>query len=55
MVTKTLLLCEPPETCCPSVAFHDDGRITIGEDNDVAILTKAQWNLLVKAIREGRL
>jgi hypothetical protein len=55
MITKKLLLCEPPDTCCPSVEFHDDGKVVMGEDDGLAILTSAQWRLLVTAIRDGKL
>ncbi len=55
VIIKSLLLCEPPDTCCPSVEFHDDDRVTIGENDAVAVLTRRQWELLVAAIRQDKL
>lgn len=48
-------LCEPPETCCPDIEVHADGRVTIGEFDKVAELTHRQWNILVRMVKDGTL
>lgn len=39
---------------CPEVVLEGD-TIRIGEDDNVVVLQKAEWNVLVKAITSGRL
>ena len=39
---------------CPEVALEGD-TIRIGEDTNVVVLKKAEWNVLVDAIQSGRL
>jgi hypothetical protein len=39
---------------CPSVEVHDN-KVLIGEDKNIVVLTKAQWNSLVEKTRTGDL
>ena len=39
---------------CPSVEFLTDG-VTIGEGENLAVLTTEEWNVLVEKIRSGEL
>jgi hypothetical protein len=39
---------------CPEVVLDSD-TIRIGEDDNVVVLKKADWNVLVDAITSGRL
>jgi hypothetical protein len=39
---------------CPEVALEGD-TIRIGEDPNIVVLKKAEWNVLVDAIKSGRL
>ena len=39
---------------CPEVVLEGD-TIRIGEDDNVVVLKKAEWNLLVESITSGRL
>jgi hypothetical protein len=50
---KRVLLCPACEGC-PEVVFEKDEVLT-GEKGDVAKLTKAQWNDLVRKIKKGEL
>lgn len=54
-IAQKLVLCSPPDSCCPSVEIHDDGAVLIGEDNRVAVLNFFQWNLLIANIQDGTL
>jgi hypothetical protein len=51
---RSYSLC-PDCDACPTVEMRDDGTVTIGEAPHVAILTAAQWNVLVKGVRQGAL
>lgn len=44
----------PQCTECPEVAIDGD-TIRIGEDENIVVLKKAEWNVLVEAIQSGRL
>src|SRR5439155_11715646 len=44
----------PACTACPEVVMEGD-TIRIGEDANVVVLKKAEWNVLVDAIKSGRL
>ena len=39
---------------CPEVVLEGD-TIRIGEDDNLVVLKKAEWNVLVDAITSGRL
>ena len=39
---------------CPEVVLEGD-TIRIGEDTNIVVLEKAEWNVLVDAIQSGRL
>ena len=43
-------------TCrsCPAVEFTGDG-VRIGEDQNLVVLTRKEWNLLVAKIKSGEL
>ncbi|MBI2953704.1 MAG: hypothetical protein HYY30_05275 [Chloroflexi bacterium] len=40
--------------CCPAVSFHGN-EVHIGEDENVATLTREEWNILVEKVRSGEL
>jgi hypothetical protein len=44
----------PACTACPEVVMEGD-IIRIGEDTNVVVLKKAEWNVLVDAIKSDRL
>ena len=44
----------PQCIACPEVVIEGD-TIRIGEDENTVVLKKAEWNVLVEAIRSGRL
>jgi len=44
----------PACMACPEVVM-EGATIRIGEDKNVVVLTKAEWNQLVDAIKSGRL
>ena len=44
----------PECTACPEVVI-DDNQVRIGEDANVAILKREEWNVLVDLIQSGRL
>ena len=50
---KEVSLC-PACTACPEVVIDGD-TIRIGEDENIVVLKKAEWNVLVDAIKSGRL
>jgi hypothetical protein len=50
---ERISLC-PQCTACPEVVIEGD-TIRIGEDDNTVVLQKAEWNVLVDAIRSGRL
>ena len=44
----------PSCTACPGVVIEGD-TIRIGEDENIVVLQKAEWNVLVDAIQSGQL
>ena len=44
----------PQCVACPEVVIDGD-TIRIGEDENTVVLKKAEWNVLVDAIRSGQL
>ena len=44
----------PQCIACPEVVIEGD-TVRIGEDENTVVLKKAEWNVLVNAIRSGRL
>jgi len=44
----------PACTACPGLVMEGD-TTRIGEDTNVVVLKKAEWNVLVDAIKSGRL
>jgi len=53
MEPKKFSLC-PQCTLCPEVVITDDG-VTIGEDAHTVRLSHAEWNQLVRLIKQGEL
>ena len=51
---KTVVSLCPACTACPEVVIDSD-TIRIGEDENIVVLKKAEWNVLVDAIKSGRL
>jgi hypothetical protein len=51
---RKVLLC--PAGCgeCPEVEFTGD-QVRIGEAGNLAVLTNAEWNVLVDLIQSGKL
>jgi sarcosine oxidase delta subunit len=45
----------PACTECPTVEVYQTGEVHIGEGSNLATLTRAEWNQLVRAIRSGEL
>jgi hypothetical protein len=45
-------LCEHSE--CPEVEITDQG-VTIGEDENIVRLSHAEWNELVRLVKDGKL
>jgi hypothetical protein len=43
----------PACTACPEIVMEGD-TIRIGEDKNVVVLKKAEWNVLVDVIKSGR-
>ncbi|MCL4436811.1 MAG: hypothetical protein M1503_12350 [Thaumarchaeota archaeon] len=39
---------------CPAVEMQGD-KVLIGEDKNTAVLSKAEWNVLVEKIKTGEL
>lgn len=52
-MVKKVYLCKEGH-CCPAVQFSGD-EVRIGEDANLAILRKEEWNILVEKIRSGEL
>ena len=44
----------PQCIACPEVVIEGD-TVRIGEDENTVVLKKAEWNVLVDAIRSGQL
>jgi hypothetical protein len=53
MEPKKFTLC-PQCTLCPEVIISDEG-VTIGEDANTVRLSHAEWNELVRLIKQGEL
>jgi len=53
MEPKKFSLC-PACTACPEVVMSDEG-VTIGEDANAVRLSHAEWNELVRLIKQGEL
>jgi hypothetical protein len=53
MEAKKFSLC-PVCTACPEVLITDEG-VTIGEDANTVRLSRAEWNELVRLIKQGEL
>jgi len=49
---EKILLC-PACTACPEIVIEVD-TVRIDEDNNVVVLKKAEWNVLVDVIKSGR-
>ncbi|MBI2907672.1 MAG: hypothetical protein HYX92_08470 [Chloroflexi bacterium] len=52
-MTEKVSLC-PDCQYCPAVELAGD-TVRIGEEGNLAVLTKAEWNTLVNKIRAGEL
>ena len=50
---KKIYLCKDGG-CCPAVQFSD-GEVRIGEDQNLVVLRKEEWNILVEKIKAGEL
>ena len=50
---KKIYLCQDCH-CCPAVEFSGD-EVRIGEDENVATLTREEWNILVEKVKSGEL
>jgi hypothetical protein len=48
------MLCPTGCSECPEVEFSPNG-VRIGEDENVAVLKNAEWNVLVEMIQSGQL
>ncbi|MCL5962143.1 MAG: hypothetical protein M1358_22980 [Chloroflexi bacterium] len=53
MLEKKIYLCKSGG-CCPAVHFCGN-EVRIGEDRNLAVLKKEEWNILVEKIRSGEL
>ncbi len=51
---KTVVSLCPGCTACPEVVIDGD-TIRIGEDENIVLLKRAEWNVLVDAIQSGQL
>ncbi len=52
-MAKIFSLC-PACAACPTVEI-DDGEVRIGEGDNLVRLSRAEWNVLVQAIKTGEL
>jgi hypothetical protein len=53
--TMTKIIClDPSRDACPTVEI-DEHEVRIGETSNVAKLTPAEWNVLVRAIKKREL
>ena len=52
-MTKIVSLC-PACTACPTVEIEEH-EVRIGEDDNLVVLSPAEWNVLVQAIKTGDL
>jgi len=53
MIGMKVYLCDKGG-CCPAVEFDGD-NVRIGEDDNTAVLTVEQWNIMVRKIKAGEL
>jgi hypothetical protein len=53
MRRETIFLCSE-ETCCPRVEFTEE-KVYIGEEGNICVLTREQWNSLVDKVLSGQL
>jgi len=51
---RKVLLCPAGCGLCPEVEFAGD-QVRIGEADNLAVLTKDEWNVLVDLIQSGQL
>ena len=51
---KTVVSLCPACTACPEVVIDGD-TIRIGEVDNIVVLKKAEWNVLVDAVQSGQL
>jgi hypothetical protein len=51
---RTVVSLCPSCTACPEVVIDGD-TIRIGEDENLVVLQKDEWNVLVDAVRSGQL
>lgn len=54
MENRKIMLCPTGCSECPEVEFSPNG-VRIGEDENVAVLKNAEWNVLVEMIQSGQL
>ena len=54
MENRKVLLCPAGCGACPEVEFTADD-VRVGEAGNLAVLKKAEWNVLVEMIRSGEL
>lgn len=45
----------PACSACPTVETYEDGTVRIGESPNIVTLGRAEWNELVRAVRNGAL
>lgn len=45
----------PACDACPAVEIYDDGTVRVGEEPNIATLSPAEWNELVRAVKRGDL
>jgi hypothetical protein len=50
---KKVVLCHD-KSCCPEVIV-EDAKVTIGEDENICVLTKTEWEILREKILSGEL
>ncbi len=54
MDNRKVLLCPAGCGACPEVDFAGE-HVRVGEAGNLAVLTKAEWNVLVELIQSGQL
>lgn len=52
-MTEKVVLCNDCQHC-PAVEMGEDA-VRIGEEGNLAVLTRAEWNLLVEKVKSGEL
>lgn len=50
---KKVTLCQDCH-CCPAVEL-DGNAVRIGEEGNLVVLTKEEWNILVEKVKTGEL